>query len=208
MLTAGDKKVRSETFVSRETNEPLRTYSASIKKWTDKINLIARKDANDEAIWERHILDSRQIVPLIPAGVTRAIDLGSGAGLPGMVVAIERPDIHVSMIEADRRKAAFLQTMVATLGLSATVVAERIEMARIAPVALVMARALAPLPDLLVYAVPLLAPGGVCLFMKGRNAEAEIAAAAADWRMVVERFASQTDPDAMILRISEVRRAG
>ncbi len=208
MLMEEDKKVRSGPFVSRETNEPLRTYSASIKKWTGKINLIARKDATDEAIWERHILDSRQILPLIPAGVTHAIDLGSGAGLPGMVVAIERPDIHVTMIEADRRKAAFLQTVVAALGLSATVLPERIEAAVVAPVALVMARALAPLPDLLGYAAPLLAPGGICLFMKGRNAEAEIAAAAADWRVAVERFASQTDPEAMILRISEVRRAG
>lgn len=208
MLMEEDKKVRSGPFVSRETNEPLRTYSASIKKWTGKINLIARKDATDEAIWERHILDSRQILPLIPARVTHAIDLGSGAGLPGMVVAIERPDIHVTMIEADRRKAAFLQTVVAALGLSATVLPERIEAAVVAPATLVMARALAPLPDLLTYAMPLLAPGGICLFMKGRNAEAEIAAAAADWRMAVERFASQTDPEAMILRISEVRRAG
>jgi 16S rRNA (guanine(527)-N(7))-methyltransferase RsmG len=208
MLMEADKKVRSGPFVSRETNEPLRTYSALIKKWTDKINLIARKDATDEAVWERHILDSRQILPLIPAGVTHAIDLGSGAGLPGMVVAIERPDIHVTMIEADRRKAAFLQTVVAALGLSAAVLPERIEAAVVAPAALVMARALAPLPDLLTYAMPLLAPGGICLFMKGRNAEAEIAAAATDWRMAVERFASQTDPEAMILRISEVRRAG
>jgi 16S rRNA (guanine(527)-N(7))-methyltransferase RsmG len=208
MLMEEDKKVRSGPFVSRETNEPLRTYLASIKKWTGKINLIARKDATDEAIWERHILDSRQILPLIPAGVTHAIDLGSGAGLPGMVVAIERPDIHVTMIEADRRKAAFLQTVVAALGLRATVLPERIEAAVVAPAALVMARALAPLPDLLTYSMPLLAPGGICLFMKGRNAEAEIAAAATDWRMAVERFASQTDPEAMILRISEVRRAG
>jgi 16S rRNA (guanine527-N7)-methyltransferase len=203
-----DNKDRFGSDVSRETYEPLRTYAASIKKWTEKINLIARKDATDEAIWQRHILDSLQLIPLIPIGITRATDLGSGAGLPGIVVAIERPDIHVTMIESDRRKAAFLQTMIATLGLNATVVAERIETAKVAPAGVVMARALALLPALLGYAAPFLSDGGICLFLKGRNAETEVAAASADWSMQLERFPSQTEADALILRISELRRAG
>ncbi|MDD2878256.1 MAG: 16S rRNA (guanine(527)-N(7))-methyltransferase RsmG [Acidiphilium sp.] len=203
-----EKKVRSGALVSRETNGPLRTYSASIKKWTGTINLIARKDATDEVIWRRHILDSLQIVPLIPPGVTRAIDLGSGAGLPGIVVAIERPDLHVTMIESDRRKAAFLQTMVATLGLRATVLPMRIEEVDVAPAELVMARALAPLPGLLDYAAPLLVAGGTCLFLKGRNADAEVLAAEIAWSVVVERFPSQTEAEAVILRISGLRRAG
>ncbi len=202
-----DEKGRFETFVSRETYQPLRTYSESIRKWTATINLIARRDATDEAIWRRHILDAAQIVPLIPPSVTHAIDLGSGAGLPGIVVAIERPDIHVTMIESDRRKAAFLQTMVATLGLRATVMAARIEAAVVAPAALVMARALAPLPDLLAYSAPLLDNDGVCIFMKGRHADAEIRAAQADWRMNIEYFSSRTEADAVILRISGLSRA-
>lgn len=202
------KQVPSGSFVSRETHEPLRTYSTSIKKWTSTINLIAHKDANDEAIWQRHIVDSLQILPLIPAGVTAAIDLGSGAGLPGMVVAIERPDIHVTMIEADRRKAAFLQTMVADLGLSATVLAARIEDANVVSANLVMARALAPLPTLLDYAAPVLVEGGVCIFLKGRGVDTELAAATRVWTMKVERFVSATDSEATILRISGLRRGG
>ncbi len=202
-----DRKVLSGSFVSRETKDELRTYSASIKTWTSKINLIARKDSTDEAIWQRHIVDSLQLLPLIPVNVIRVIDLGSGAGLPGMVIAIERPDLHVTMIEADRRKAAFLQTMVATLGLNATVLPERIETARIARAELITARALAPLPDLLAYACPLLNDGGTCLFLKGRSVETEISAAALDWTMRLEQFPSQTDANAVILRISELRRA-
>ncbi|MCF3946348.1 16S rRNA (guanine(527)-N(7))-methyltransferase RsmG [Acidiphilium sp. AL] len=207
MAIEAEKKVRFGSFVSRETKEPLRYYSISIKKWTERINLIARKDANDEAIWQRHILDSLQLLPLIPSDVDCAADLGSGAGLPGLVLAIERPDIHVTLIEADRRKAAFLQTMVAELGLNAAVIAERIEKATVAPVKLVTARALAPLPALLEYAHPLLAEGGVCLFPKGRGMETELTAAVLQWHMRVERFPSQTDADATILRISELRRA-
>jgi 16S rRNA (guanine527-N7)-methyltransferase len=202
-----DRKVNSGSYVSRETKDQLRTYSASIKIWTSKINLIARKDATDDAIWQRHIVDSLQLLPLIPANLTRVTDLGSGAGLPGMVIAIERPDLHVTMIEADRRKAAFLQTMVATLGLNATVLPERIEAARPAPAGLITARALAPLPALLAYAYPLLTDGGTCLFLKGRSVEPEISAAASNWTLRLERFPSQTDADAVILRISELRRA-
>lgn len=207
MAGSSGEKVRSGSHVSRETKEPLRSYSAALKTWTRKINLIARKDATEEAIWRRHILDSLQLVPLIPDEVTRIADLGSGAGLPGLVLAIERPDLHVTLIESDRRKAAFLQTMVAELRLNATVLAGRIETASILPVGLVTARALAPLADLLGYAHPLLAEGGLCLFPKGRAAEAELTEAAWQWHMRVERFPSGTDADATIFRISELRRA-
>jgi len=201
-----DQKVRNAPFVSRETNDPLRTYSAAIKTWTARINLIARNDVTDEAIWERHIADSLQILPLIPPGVDRAIDLGSGAGLPGLVVAIERRDIVVTMIESDRRKAAFLQTMVANLGLRAHVLAQRIEQVTLAPSPLVTARALAPLPKLLDYAAGFLAPNGICLFLKGVSVAAELEEAAAQWRMRVEQFPSRTAQGSCILRISELQR--
>ncbi|MEE3503675.1 16S rRNA (guanine(527)-N(7))-methyltransferase RsmG [Acidiphilium acidophilum] len=206
-MTRIEEKIGDASNVSRETKDAFRTYSAAIRSWTGRINLIARSDATDEAIWERHIADSLQILPLIPDGVDRAVDLGSGAGLPGLVVAIERRDIAVTMIESDRRKAAFLQTMVATLGLRATVRAERIEQVKIVPVPLVTARALAPLPKLLDYAVNFLSPDGVCLFLKGQSVDAELAEAAAQWRMRVERFPSRTAPGSFILRISELQRA-
>lgn len=200
------EKDRFEAYVSRETYERFRTYSAAILRWTKTINLIARGEATEETIWCRHILDCLQLLPLIPEGVDCAIDLGSGAGFPGMVIAIARPDIVVTMVESDRRKAAFLQATVAELGLRAVVLPSRIEAVAVAPARLVTARALAPLPGLLDYAAPVLAHGGVCLFLKGRTAEDELTAAAQDWQMNVERFASRTEPDAAILRISELCR--
>lgn len=201
------RKVRFDSDVSRETRDTLRTYSDLILRWTGKINLIARSDATEDSIHNRHIADSLQLLPLIPDGVTRATDLGSGAGFPGMVIAIARPDIHVTMIESDHRKAAFLQTVVASLGLQATVLASRIEAALTEPADLVTARALAPLPALLDHAVRMLAPGGICLFPKGRDVQPEIDEAAETWCMVLERIPSQTALDATILRISELRRA-
>lgn len=201
------EKVRDEAFVSRETKDRLQTYSDLILRWTGRINLVARADATPEALWQRHIEDAAQLLPLVPPGVDRAIDLGSGAGLPGMVIAIARPDIQVTMIEADRRKAAFLQTAAAELGLRATVVAARIEAAAVVPASLVTARALARLPALLGLAAPLLAPGGVCLLPKGRGVDAELTEAARGWQMTVERFPSRTDTEAAILRISGLRRA-
>lgn len=196
-----------ETYVSRETKVRLEAYSALIQRWTAKINLVSRNDATAAAVWERHVVDSLQLVPLIPEGVDRAVDLGSGGGLPGLVLAIARPDIRFTLIESDRRKAAFLQTAIAELRLDAAVLPVRIEQAKAEPAPLVTARALASLPALLSYAAPLLAPGGTCLFLKGRSVDDELTAAGQGWQMNVERFPSRTDEGAAILRISELRSA-
>lgn len=202
-----ETKVRFEAHVSRETSDRLDAYAALILRWTAKINLVSRRDATGAGIRARHIADSLQLLPLIPEGVDRAVDLGSGGGLPGLVLAIARPDIRFTLIESDRRKAAFLQAASAELGVDAVVCATRIEQAKVAPASLVTARALAPLPDLLAYAAPLLAPGGTCLFLKGRSVEDELTAAASDWHMKVERFPSRTDEEAAILRIGLLRHA-
>ena len=135
-------------------------------------------------------------------------DLGSGGGFPGLVLAIvtSRP-FH--LVEADRRKAAFLTEAAARLGLDRVRVhPTRIESVTLPPLAALTARALAPLADLLPHAHRLLAPGGVAIFPKGRTAEDELTAALADWHVQVERFASRTDPHATIFRLSEIRRDG
>lgn len=199
--------VRIETYVSRETLARLEAYAALILRWTARINLVSRKDAGPAEIWNRHILDSLQLLPMLPQGAFRAADLGSGGGLPGLVLAIARPEIGFTLIESDRRKAAFLQTAIAELKLAATVLPVRIEQARLDPVELVTARALAPLPELLLYAAPLLAPGGKCVFLKGRSAMSELTAAAENWHMKAEHVPSLTEPGARIFRISELRRA-
>ncbi|WP_270935540.1 16S rRNA (guanine(527)-N(7))-methyltransferase RsmG [Falsiroseomonas oryzae] len=175
-------------------------------RWNSRINLVADRDA--EAIRTRHIADSLQLLPLLPPGDGPMADLGSGAGFPGLILAIAtgRP---THLIEADRRKAAFLTEAAGRLGLAQVQVHPlRIEAVRLPPVSVVTARALAPLAELLAHAARLLAPGGVAVFPKGRTAEAELTAALAHWTVQVERFASRTDPTATILRLSDIRRAG
>jgi 16S rRNA (guanine527-N7)-methyltransferase len=190
--------------VSRETLEKLQAYEALVFQWTKRINLVGREEIAE--FWQRHIIDSLQLLEFIPANSTTATDLGSGAGLPGLVLALAT-NLHMTLIEADQRKAAFLRAAAASLNLDVTILPQRIESADTQPAPLITARALAALPKLLDLAVPKLAQGGVCLFMKGQNAETELTMAQNQWQMKVERFASRTSPTATILRLSEIRRA-
>ncbi len=190
--------------VSRETRERLTAYVDLLLRWQRTINLISPRDIDQ--VWTRHIADSLQLAPLIPPGTARAIDLGSGAGLPGLVLAIAT-GLRFDLVESDQRKAAFLREAARITGAAATVHATRIEAAMIAPAPLVTARALAPLTVLLGWAVNFLAPDGICLFPKGRGAEDELTDAAAQWQMQVQRTPSRTDPSATILRISEISPA-
>ncbi len=184
----------------------LATYRDLLLRWNRTINLVSARTAED--VDRRHVADSLQIVPLLPQDGPIA-DLGSGGGLPGLVIAAALPDRAVHLVESDRRKAAFLIEAAAAMGLKQVKVhAQRIEDARLPPLAAVMARALAPLATLLGFAAPLLAPGGICVFPKGRAAEEELTTAAAHWHFTAERFQSRTDPEATILRLSEISRAG
>ncbi len=135
-----------------------------------------------------------------------AIDLGSGGGFPGLVLAIAT-GLPFTLIEADSRKATFLREAARVTGTTVTVLTQRIEDANPPAAELITARALAPLAKLLAYSQPLLTPGGTMLFLKGKRAEAEIAEARLDWTMRIERHESQTGGGGVILRISEVQRA-
>jgi 16S rRNA (guanine527-N7)-methyltransferase len=186
--------------LSEAVEARLRAYAALLARWTQRINLVSRADAGQ--IWERHVQDSLLLLPLIPAGVERAIDLGSGAGLPGLVLAVAS-GIHFDLVEADRRKAAFLQEAQRVTGADVTVHCARIEALSLAPALLVTARALAPLETLLGLAAPLLAPDGVGLFPKGARAEAEIEAARRIWRFELGRAGTAESP---ILVVSGLER--
>jgi 16S rRNA (guanine527-N7)-methyltransferase len=189
-----------------ETGRRLDAFLELLLLWNQRINLVAEKDA--DAIRARHIEDSLQLVPLLPAGNEPIGDLGSGGGFPGLIMAIatQRP---THLVESDRRKAAFLTEAAARLGLEKVRVHPlRIERASLPPLAALSARALAPLQALLPHAARFLAPNGVAIFPKGRGAEVELTAALQDWKLRVERFASRTDPDATIFRLSDIRRAG
>ena len=183
----------------------LRLYAALVEKWSPKINLISKSDLPH--IWERHIQDSLHLLPYIPANTTRAIDLGSGAGFPGLVLCIAT-GIPFDLIESDSRKAVFLMEAARQTGAPAKIHNTRIETARVKPAPLITARALAPLDKLLALASPHLAPGGICLFPKGRAAGDELTLAAPLWHMEAERITDPAWGDSCILKVSQIRHAG
>ncbi len=181
----------------------LQVFAALLYRWNTTIRLVSAQDAAD--LWHRHIEDALQLAPLMPAGVTQAIDLGTGGGLPGLVLAIAT-GVHFDLVEADSRKAAFLREAVRATQASATVHASRIEDIRLQPRPLLTARALAPLAQLLALAKPRLSGDGVCLFPKGERVAAEITEAELRWSFTLETVPSRTAAAARILRISQLRQ--
>jgi 16S rRNA (guanine527-N7)-methyltransferase len=189
--------------VSRETRARLEAFVALLLRWNGTVNLIARRD--EPEVWPRHIADSVQLAPLIPPSTSHGIDLGTGGGFPGLVLAIAT-NIPFDLIESDHRKAAFLREAGRAIQAPIRVHAVRAEAARVEPAPLITSRALASLPRLLDLAQPLLAPNGICLFLKGAAVESELTAAATEWHMRVKRVPSHTAQDACILRISDIAR--
>ena len=194
--------------VSRETMERLDTYHDLTLKWTPKINLVSKADS--PALWERHFLDSAQIWGMRPPAANSWFDLGSGGGFPGLVIGIiaarAAPELHITLVESDARKCAFLRTVVRETGINATVLTKRAEDLAPNQADVVSARALAPVATLLGYAGGILRPGGVCLFLKGRQADKELEAAAEMWSFDVTKTPSLTDPDGVILKIKDISR--
>lgn len=183
--------------VSRETSERLAAYVALLTKWNAKINLVGPATLAD--VWRRHILDSAQIHPLVAdAGVL--VDLGSGAGLPGLILAIlGGPQIH--LIESDARKCAFLHEAARVTGAKLTIHNKRIEAAPRLEADVVTARALAPLAQLLDHAVRFLKPAGKCVFLKGARQADELTEARKSWHMKVTERPSLSDPSGVILEV-------
>ena len=194
--------------VSRETIDRLRALEALTAKWTERINLISRATRGD--IWTRHIIDSAQIFPLAPAAARHWVDLGSGGGFPGLVLACllaDRDGGRITLVESDQRKCAFLRTAVRDLTLPATVLSQRIEEAPPTGADVLTARALAPLTDLLPFAERHLAPEGTALFPKGRTADREIDVARTGWTFDCTAIPSITDPSATVLCLERIARA-
>jgi len=190
--------------VSRETRERLDIYADLLRKWQRSINLVGPRTLDD--LWNRHFVDSAQLMPLIPSTARVLVDFGSGAGFPGLVLAILGvPQVH--LIESDQRKSTFLWEVARATGTSVTVHTKRIEQVTPFPADIVTARALAPLGDLLAFAAPFIGPDSLCLFPKGQTAEDELTAASKTWNINVNRIQSVTDPGATILRVSQVSLA-
>jgi 16S rRNA (guanine527-N7)-methyltransferase len=191
--------------VSRETLERLTVYVDLLQRWQRAINLVGAATLADP--WRRHILDSAQLAAHLPPAAGSLIDLGSGAGLPGMVLALLGvPRVH--LIESDRRKAEFLRAAARATGAPVAVHAERIEHLAAWPADVITARAFAPLPRLLDLAERFLTPASVCLFLKGSmTIPRELTDAEGDWHMVPEMFPSLSAPSGIVLKLRGVGRA-
>lgn len=187
--------------VSRETAERLAIYAAELERWQRSLNLVS--PASLVHLWTRHIDDSLQIAELEPDALDW-VDLGSGGGLPGLIVAAVEPRRRVELVESDIRKCAFLRSTAQRMGLTVTVRAARIEAVEPHSAQVVSARALAPLSQLLAYAQPFLHRGAVGLFPKGRNVADELTKARESWNFDLDIVPSRTDPDGRILRIRDL----
>jgi 16S rRNA (guanine527-N7)-methyltransferase len=193
--------------VSRETFQRLQDFAELVKKWNPAINLVSKSSLAD--LWSRHILDSCQVYQQAAVAGGSWVDLGSGGGFPGLVVAILRlesdPELRVTLVEVDRRKSVFLSQAARQLDLKVDVISERIE--AIAPLGanVLTARALAPLDQLCGFAHKMLIPEGVALFQKGATFQAELDEAKKSWAFEVEVVASKVDPSAVILKMEGFR---
>lgn len=201
-----DFDVLVEYSVSRESSERLKVYHALLVKWQKAINLVSGGTLKDA--WRRHFLDSLQLLPFIPeAG--RLIDLGSGAGFPGMAVAIARPDLQVVLVDSDERKCQFLKTVSRETFTSAEVRSERVELlpSALAP-DVITARGFAPLIEIFDLTASL-REGNVDLcyvLLKGRGAEQEVEIARQAYDFQLERHQSGVEADSCILVITGVRK--
>lgn len=196
--------------VSRETLADLEAFSELVTKWTPKINLIGRSTIS--SIWDRHVLDSVQLYRFSPEHYGKWVDIGSGGGFPGIVMAIiakaAQPEAEFILIESDQRKSAFLRTAAREFKLPVKVIAQRIEDTPPQEADVVSARALTALSGLLPFAQCHLKPSGLALFHKGRQSRQEVAEARKNWSFALEDHASITDPDARILAIQRINARG
>lgn len=194
--------------VSRETMERLKTFDATLQKWNPRINLVSKSTIPD--LWSRHILDSIQVFEAVEQPIGRWVDIGSGGGLPGVIVAIcaaeKAPELNITLIESDQRKSAFLRTAARECGIKINVISERIEAAESQFADVLSARALADLSLLCEFSERHLKKEGLCIFPKGGNWKKEVDNALQQWRFEWEAITSLTEPQAVILKMKGVER--
>lgn len=193
--------------VPRGTLSDFTQWYGLLRKWNARINLVAPKEI--EQFWHRHAYDSWQLNRYLPEKWDRLVDLGSGGGFPGLSLGIFsklRGYGNVHLVESIGKKTSFLKTVTRDLDLPVTVHAARIEDLPLMDADVITARAFAQLPKLFDYAAPHLKPTSILLLPKGETADKEVETAREDWHFDVERFKSETDPSASILRVVNLRR--
>ncbi|MFT4715554.1 MAG: 16S rRNA (guanine527-N7)-methyltransferase [Paracoccaceae bacterium] len=203
-----ETKFQTEMNVSRETIEKLEIYETLLQKWNPIINLVSRNTLHD--IWNRHFLDSAQIWKLRPSDSGLWLDLGSGAGFPGLVIAVLAKEIKapmkVSLVESDVRKAAFLRQASHAMDVSAEIHTARVEDIPPQNASIISARALAPVTKLLTFVELHGADHPIGLFSKGKNHELELTEAKKYWTFDIQKTASLTDIDGVILKTENLGR--
>ena len=198
----------AELQISDLATERLKIFVALLAKWNAAINLVSPASLTD--VWTRHVADSAQAIDYAPIRRARWLDMGSGAGFPGVVIALITADtpnpVEMILVESDQRKAAFLSTVSRETGVPMIIQAARIEAVAPQNVDIVSARALAPLVKLCAFAERHLAPDGAALFLKGGHYDAEIAEARRTWSFSLDVGRSSTDPAGAILIMKDFRR--
>ena len=197
----------AQSDVSRETLADYQAWHALLLKWNRKINLVSPTALDD--FWRRHALDSWQIWPHVPETAQKFIDLGSGAGFPGLSMAMgckARGQGHVTLVESAGKKTTFLRTAIREIGLPASATSERAESIEPQAFDIITARAFAPLPRLFAYAQPFWGEGTIGLFLKGEAVSEELTQASKEWTYNVETVPSLSDAAGCLLKITELKR--
>ena len=206
MPAFGPAEFQQAENVSRETIARLKLFVALLIDWNSRHNLVSTASLAD--VWRRHVWDSAQLAAYIPPEASSLVDLGSGAGFPGLVLAElfrERLEFRVVLYEATRKKCDFLAHAAERIGLKVEVRNARIEEAKPEAFDVVTARACAPLERLLSYAQVFQAPHTRNLFLKGQNVGAELTDAHKIWQMEVQEEQSRSDPSGVILIVEGLR---
>jgi 16S rRNA (guanine527-N7)-methyltransferase len=194
--------------ISALATERLQIFVGLLAKWNAAINLVS--PASLAEVWTRHVADSAQVLDVAPIRRARWLDMGSGAGFPGIVIALITADtpnpVEMTLVESDKRKAAFLSTVSRETGVPMIIQAARIEAVAPQNADTVSARALAPLVRLCSFAERHLAPHGAALFLKGGHYDAEIAEARRTWSFALDVRRSSTDPAGVVLVMKDLRR--
>lgn len=197
----------NEFNVSRETRDVFNRYGQVLLKWQKRINLIGSKTIDD--MWRRHFQDSAQLINLLESRPKSWLDFGSGAGFPGMVVALllrDDPDFTMHLVESNGKKAAFLREVARETKAPVIVHGVRVESLEMKDLDVVSARACSALSQLLDYAAPFCSQDTVLLFPKGQDVDQELTLIPKYWSMALKKFPSHTDPSASIICIQELHR--
>ena len=194
--------------VSRETFEKLKCYQSLLIEWQAKFNLVSQSSLNEA--WNRHFLDSVQLFKYVPETAQTLIDFGSGAGFPGMVLAImakeKTPYLKITLVESIKKKTLYLKEVAEKTSVDVNIINERIENISFQKFDVITSRAMTSLTDLLGYAFPFCKKETVCIFPKGKKYAEELAEAHKNWLFKCSVEPSEQSEEGRILIIKNIQK--